>query len=691
MSTPNEFRSAPGMGTPTEAPLEMDDAEDRTSRVDAEGEGFSSHVDAALPVELPPLPVETTPGRLKLVPRSPTITSPLGNPLAAPPADELIGRRCGGYVIEALLGEGGMGKVYLATNPRMGKRAAVKVILPEHSKSPQTVDRFLQEAKAAAQLDDPNIIDLLDASELDDGRAYLLMPFVEGTSLEELCERQVPLPLETVASILIQICSGLDAAHQHGIIHRDVKPQNILVGPRQQREHFVRIVDFGIAKLLDPHLAGKYKTQTMALMGTPGYMAPEQAGGGRNIDARADVYAVAVVAYRMLTGRRPYLEEALFALIEAQVSNAPFPRPRELRPDIPVEWDEAIMAGLAGKPQKRLRSVREFALRLASGLPEGEQMLRALAPRLADSKLPPTAPTLAPFLDQDLAQRVGGEPRQSERRRGGFAVWQVALLGCALLVIGTLLGRLGVSEEPSSPSMGSIARSSSPPAPARTASGEEAAAAVAPSEGDPAAVAPRAEGGPEAAGAKPPPATSSSTSVSAPASISASASVSAPPATSPPAQAAPAGLTAPAAAPATASATEMPSKSQAASPTQPAESRPRTSASSAAKATRGASAAEPPAGAKPPDGSGGGGKTDDADLSREELARLAKLGAGLLIVNAKPWAQISINGKLDGYTPKRKELPAGRYTVRMTKDDRNIDVVVTVRSGKVSTIDRSFR
>lgn len=135
----------------------------------------------------------------------------------------------------------------------------------------------------------------------------------------------------------------------------------------------------------------------------------------------------------------------------------------------------------------------------------------------------------------------------------------------------------------------------------------------------------------------------------------------------------------------------MPSKSQAASPTQPAESRPRTSASSAAKATRGASAAEPPAGAKPPDGSGGGGKTDDADLSREELARLAKLGAGLLIVNAKPWAQISINGKLDGYTPKRKELPAGRYTVRMTKDDRNIDVVVTVRSGKVSTIDRSFR
>jgi serine/threonine protein kinase len=433
MTTPND-RFVPGKGTPTEAPLELDDAEDRTSRMGSQP--F---------LELPPLPVETAPGHARPLLKLVTLPRP---PTAAP--DELIGRRCGGYVIEALLGEGGMGKVYQATNPRMGKKAAVKVLRPDHSRSPQTVDRFLQEAKAAAQIDDPNIIDLLDANELDDGRAYLLLPFVEGVSLEELCEQHGMLPTEMAATILFQICSGLDAAHLNGIIHRDIKPHNILVGPRQQREHFVRIVDFGIAKLLDPHLAGQFKTQTLALMGTPGYMSPEQSAGGRNIDVRADVYAVGVVAYRMLTGRLPYMADSLYALIEKQVSDAPFPRPRELRPDIPIEWDEAIMAALANKRDKRLGTVRELALRLASGLPNGEQILRALAPRLAPSPLPPTAATLDPFLDHDIARRTGRQPSQAKPalRQSRFASWQLVLAACLFLGAGFLGGSAFRSSPP---------------------------------------------------------------------------------------------------------------------------------------------------------------------------------------------------------------------------------------------------
>ena len=658
MTTPKDLRFASGMGTPNEAPVEMDDAEDRTSRVTPE-----------LSVELPPLPVETTPGLLRLLPKLTTVTRPPNGAPNVAPLDELIGRRCGGYVIDALLGEGGMGKVYLATNPRMGKRAAVKVIRPDHSNNPQTIDRFLQEARAAAQIDDPNIIDLLDANELEDGRAYLLLPFVEGTSLEELCEQHVVLPLEMAAAILFQICSGLDAAHQHGIIHRDIKPHNILVGPRQQREHFVRIVDFGIAKLLDPHLAGNFKTQTLALMGTPGYMAPEQAAGGRNIDARADVYAVAVVAYRMLTGRRPYMEDSLYALISKQVSNAPFPRPRELRPDLPIEWDEAIMAALVNNRDQRLATVRELAHRLARGLPEGEQMLRALAPRLAESRLPPTAPTLNPFLDHDIARRTGKQssPARPQGKRIGLAPWHLALLTGVLLGVGGIGGLAAgifradqpgaVPDEVTASSASTVASRSSP---------GEAAVAPAPTEvrdaGDT---------------ARP---TSAAERVQDPA-IQPAGDVSQAPVPAAPEE------VRQGARPSQAASTQPPATQAPAAPRQ-VEGRTRGLASEAARAPRNPSASEPP---KAEGASATGEKAPEAGLSRDESARLAKLGIGMLIVNAKPWAQISINGKLEGYTPKRKQLPVGRYVIRMTKDERNEDVVVVISPGKVSTIERSFR
>ncbi len=615
-------------------------------------------------LELPPLPVETTPGHLRLIPKGATLT----RPPTGTPVDELIGRRCGGYVIDALLGEGGMGKVYRATNPRMGKRAAVKVIRPDHSSNPQTVDRFLQEAKAAAQIDDPNIIDILDANELDDGRAYLLLPFVEGVSLEDLCEQLVVLPLEVAATILFQICSGLDAAHQNGIIHRDIKPHNILVGRRQQREHFVRIVDFGIAKLLDPHLAGQFRTQTLALMGTPGYMSPEQSAGGRNIDARADVYAVGVVAYRMLTGRRPYMEDSLYALIERQVSDAPFPRPRELRPDIPIEWDEAIMAALANKRDQRLATVRELALRLARGLPEGEQMLRALAPRLAASPLPPTATTLNPFLDHDIARRTGSNaatpnpfldhgvgrragsqprPRAPRWRQIGFAPWQLALFTCLLVAVGVLGG---VVLRNSRPSMVAPAASTAP----------LSTAAAIPQPAPP-------QEGLAGAPAKEPNARAS-----------AEPTVGADPSQTAPSEGGEGGV--------------RPSPSAAGPTPVPAaprlgEGRGRSSSSSSGKTPRNPAVAA----GDSPRSEEAGEKSEGGPLSRDESARLAKLGIGLLIVNAKPWAQISINGKLEGYTPKRKQLPAGRYTIRMTKDSRHEDVVVVISPGKVSTVERSFR
>jgi serine/threonine protein kinase len=452
MIPPKDLRRVSGMGTPNEMPRlpsEVSSADDLTRRLQP-----------AVTAELPPLPVDTGPVRHRTARAAVTRTSP---PVVRPD-DELIGRRCGGYVIEGLLGEGGMGKVYVASNPRMGKRVAVKVILPEHARQPLNVDRFLQEAKAAAHIDDPNIIDVLDASVLDEDCPYLIMPFVEGTSLEDLCEQMMPMPLDVAATILLQICGGLDAAHQHGIVHRDIKPHNILVGPRQQREYFVRIVDFGIAKLLDPQLAGKFKTQASYLMGTPGYMSPEQAKGESNVDARADVYAVAVVAYRMLCGRRPYMDDVLYTLLEKHATNAAFPRPRALRPDLPVEWDEAIMAALSNDRNQRIATVRELAQRLARGIPDGDEMLRMLVPRLAEARLPPNARTLDPFLDHDIARRAGSRKLQSPPRWRHLA--KLAVAGLTLFALGGVTRALTASRSIQQP----VPQPVSGPAPAKAAS-----------------------------------------------------------------------------------------------------------------------------------------------------------------------------------------------------------------------------
>ena len=342
-----------------------------------------------------------------------------GYPRSADLPAGLVGRSCGGYRITELLGEGGMGQVYLGLNEHLGKRAAIKVLLPSHSIRLRAESRFLQEARAAAQIDDPNIVDILDACEFADGRFYILMPFIEGCSLDELCDRMGPLPLEVAAEILLQICGGLDAAHRHGIVHRDVKPQNILIGPRQQRQHFVTIVDFGIAKLLDSELAVGVHTESKAMMGTPGYMAPEQARGSRDIDARVDVYAVGTVAYRMLTGRTPYLDETLYGLIEKQITNAPFPSPRQLRPNVPPLWEQAILAALAIDRDRRLSSVREFAELIARGIPKGDQLVRTLVPQLAGLALPPDALPVAGVLGPPPTAQLPSHAAPTVNQTGG--------------------------------------------------------------------------------------------------------------------------------------------------------------------------------------------------------------------------------------------------------------------------------
>src|SRR5437762_6410958 len=230
--------------------------------------------------------------------------------VAAPKPAELLGRRIAGYVLDEVIGAGGMGAIYGATSRFVKKRAAVKVMLNEYTEDAEVVGRFLQEAFVASAVDHPNVVEIWAADRFEeDGRMYILMPLIEGSSLETLCESVGPLGFDAAATIAIQIAAGLDAVHKLGVVHRDIKPANILITKKDGLKHFVKIVDFGVARLLAPHLVGissGRRTRTDMVIGTAGSMAPEQAAGSREVDARADIYSWGVVTYRMLTGRAPY-------------------------------------------------------------------------------------------------------------------------------------------------------------------------------------------------------------------------------------------------------------------------------------------------------------------------------------------------------------------------------------------------
>jgi serine/threonine-protein kinase len=261
------------------------------------------------------------------------------------------GTMVGEYRIEQIVGEGGMGQVYGAVHPVIGKRAAIKVLLPEICRNHQMVERFVMEARAVNQIGHPNIVDVFAFGELPDGRQYMVMEWLRGQSLSDRLKRGIPTIPET-CEILIGISAALDAAHEKGIVHRDLKPHNVfLVDVRGQRP-LVKLLDFGLVKLTD---AGEdprmERTRAGALLGTPAYMSPEQALG-RGVDTRSDNYALGVVAFEMLTGRLPFIEDAAMALLIAHMQQQP-PVPAAINPGIPPELNQLVLGLLAKDPAHR--------------------------------------------------------------------------------------------------------------------------------------------------------------------------------------------------------------------------------------------------------------------------------------------------------------------------------------------------
>jgi len=266
----------------------------------------------------------------------------------------LTGHSIGRYHIREEIGHGGMAVVYLAYDTILERNVAFKIIRSDYFGSAvfdKIRKRFEREAKALAKLSHPNIIKVFDFGEFE-GSPYLVMEYIAGGSLKELLGK--PLPWETALRILIPIAEGLEYAHEHEIIHRDVKPANILIS--QSGDPL--ITDFGIAKILEMS-EDVALTGTGVGIGTPEYMAPEQGLGKSSIDQRVDIYSLGIILYEMVTGKKPYTAETPMAVVFKHISD-PLPSPREIVPGIPETVKAIIFKATAKKPENRYQTISEF-------------------------------------------------------------------------------------------------------------------------------------------------------------------------------------------------------------------------------------------------------------------------------------------------------------------------------------------
>lgn len=286
----------------------------------------------------------------------------------------------GKYRIDALIGQGGMGTVYRATHLELDRVIALKVVLPDFVSSNETLERFRREARAAARLNHPNVITIYDFGVLQNGRAYLAMELLTGKSLREEIEKRGYITPARALEILRPICNAVQAAHNAGVIHRDLKPDNIVIEVNEFGIENIKVVDFGIAKLKE-HTGPKANTLTGPglVMGTPHYMSPEQCKG-EDLDVRSDIYSLGVMLYEMLCGQVPFDAPTPSAVIIQHAIDPPR-RLGLLRKDIPPQVEEVVMKALSKSRQARQQTVRELY----------EEMQNALQLHLAENAKPLTS------------------------------------------------------------------------------------------------------------------------------------------------------------------------------------------------------------------------------------------------------------------------------------------------------------
>jgi eukaryotic-like serine/threonine-protein kinase len=345
-------------------------------------------------------------------------------------ADARAGTTVGKYKLHEIVGRGGMGVVYRGEHVYIGKEVAVKILHDGYGGREESIKRFLREARAASLINHPNIVDITDFGKSSDGTVFFVMEFLRGEPLDAVLQRDRRLELLRAITIVNQMAGALAAAHAKGIVHRDLKPENIMLTPREGRRElirqindesgthtvterekafdFVKILDFGVAKVRDPNVAEGRVTQQGVVFGTPEYMAPETARVGIS-DPRTDIYAVGVMFYEMLTGTIPFAGETAVDVMLKVVSE-PVTPPRTRAPGIEItpEAEALIMKALAKDPLKRHQSMEELreelqqcygSVRYRRSLERG--MAQAAAPRRSEASGAIVTPTSNPALRAD--------------------------------------------------------------------------------------------------------------------------------------------------------------------------------------------------------------------------------------------------------------------------------------------------
>ena len=315
------------------------------------------------------------------------------------PADPLLGKVLGErFLVQELLGQGGSGTIYRAEHVTLRRKVAIKVLHTELSRDDLAVERFRREATTVAEIDNEHIVEIHDFGRTPDGRLYLAMELLEGETLDAVLVRDKQLSIERAADVLIQVGEALMEAHAIGYVHRDLRPRNIYLSVRRGKANFIKLLDFGLAKLVETE--GQAASTSLGMtFGDPRYMSPEQARGDR-IDRRADIYQLGCVAYEMLTGGPPFVGSRVFDILTKQVTEAPQPLPTR-RPGVPLWMEAAVTKMLAKDPDNRFATTTRMVEALRRGLDTGEIMEADVARRRE---------SIPPISVSRVMQRMGLSP-----------------------------------------------------------------------------------------------------------------------------------------------------------------------------------------------------------------------------------------------------------------------------------------
>ena len=354
--------------------------------------------------------------------------------------DPLVGQTVAGrFKVEELIGQGGMGKVYRARHLALDRLVCLKMLKPALLEDPTLVGRFEREAKAASRLNHPNGIQVLDFGRNEaDGALYIVMELVQGKDLRLVLRDEWPLREERLCNIMAQVLAALSEAHAHNVIHRDLKPENIMIEQRRDQTDAVKVLDFGIAKILDSDMPGL--TRADVVCGTPQYMAPEQATGSQ-LDARCDLYAVGVILYQMATGHLPFDGQNSMEVLTRHVNELPVP-PRQRQPDAPISeaMERLILRALEKDPAMRPQTAEEFR-QLILEVPKAGHA--AQLKDEAESATPPHG-----TIPAGLQSVVAAEPVAAEDLRGKAKVYALAGGGALAVVAAVAFLMLGPRRAP---------------------------------------------------------------------------------------------------------------------------------------------------------------------------------------------------------------------------------------------------